>query len=130
MAGDSRVTAGDLVLPDKCRKVHRLRNGSLFGAAGNSENIERLRRAVAKKTPVPKLEEVSALRADPDGTLWCYEGAIWSKVDAPFAALGSGTTAALAAMYAGASAREAVVIACKLDPSSGGRVHVVALRPA
>jgi ATP-dependent protease HslVU (ClpYQ) peptidase subunit len=128
MAGDSRVTAGDLVLPDTCRKVHRLRNGALFGAAGNSEAIERLRRAIVRRTQIPKLEEVSALRVDPDGSLWSYEGSIWSKVDAPFAALGSGTTACLAAMYANATAREAVAIACKLDPSSGGRIHVVKLK--
>ena len=36
----------------------------------------------------------------------------------PFTAIGSGRKAALAAMYCGRSAREAVAVACKIDPYS------------
>lgn len=128
MAGDSRVTFDNTVLPDTGRKVHRLRNGCLFGAAGSAEEIEKLKRTVMRNEDPPKSKDVSALKVDPDGTIWCYEGEIWSKVRTPFAALGSGTIAALAAMYAGADAKEAVKIAIKLDTHSGGRVNVVRLR--
>ena len=38
------------------------------------------------------------------------------KVLTPFTALGSGRHAALAAMHCGKGAREAVAVACKVDP--------------
>lgn len=40
----------------------------------------------------------------------------------PFYAIGSGAKAALAAMHCGKSAREAVKIAARIDPYTGGRV--------
>ena len=43
------------------------------------------------------------------------------KIKAPYA-IGTGASFAFAAMYAGASAVEAVKIACRLDPTSGGRI--------
>jgi hypothetical protein len=42
----------------------------------------------------------------------------------PFYAIGSGTKAALAAMHMGAGAEEAVKIACKVDPHTGGEIQV------
>jgi ATP-dependent protease HslVU (ClpYQ) peptidase subunit len=34
LATDSRITAGDMIVSDKRRKVHRLRDGSLVAWAG------------------------------------------------------------------------------------------------
>jgi len=42
----------------------------------------------------------------------------------PFYAIGSGTKCALAAMHMGATAAEAVEIAKKIDPHTGGKVQV------
>lgn len=44
-----------------------------------------------------------------------------------FVALGSGRKAALAAMYCGKSAKDAVAIAAKVDPYTGGRIVSIAL---
>jgi hypothetical protein len=49
---------------------------------------------------------------------YCREVPILEK----FFAVGSGASAALAAMHCGKSAREAVVIASRIDPYTGGRV--------
>lgn len=43
-------------------------------------------------------------------------------------ALGSGSPAALGALYAGASVKEAVRIACRIDPYSGGRVQYMRVK--
>lgn len=47
----------------------------------------------------------------------------------PFYAVGSGAKAALAAMHCGKSAIEAVRIAAKLDPYTGGRIYSESLTP-
>lgn len=47
-----------------------------------------------------------------------------------FYAVGSGSMAAMAAMYAGASARRAVEIACKCNPESGPPVVTMRLKRA
>lgn len=49
------------------------------------------------------------------------------KVLVPFYSIGSGSKAAMAAMYCGKSAREAVDIAAKLDPYTGGRIVTMRL---
>lgn len=50
------------------------------------------------------------------------------RVKADFFAIGSGGAAAMAAMYCGKSAVEAVKIACKVDPYTGGPVRSLKLR--
>jgi hypothetical protein len=44
------------------------------------------------------------------------------RIEEDFYAVGSGAKAALAAMHCGKSAVEAVRIACRIDPYSGGRI--------
>ena len=50
-----------------------------------------------------------------------------SKVDEPFFAVGSGACAALGAMHMGATAKEAVEIAKKIDLYTGGKVKTLTL---
>ncbi len=52
------------------------------------------------------------------------------KIIEPFYAIGSGAKAALGAMHAGATAEQAVEIACKVDPYTSGPVQVVKLQEA
>lgn len=65
----------------------------------------------------------------PDGL---YEFDVYchgERVDEEFYAAGSGAKAALAALHCGKSAIEAVRIACRIDPYSGGRVVSESLEP-
>ncbi len=129
MAGDTRVTEGRLVHPEKARKVHRLRNGCLFGAAGLSQDIAILKRALARNEKQPKQElDVDALCVMPNGDILFWGGKVWEKIDTPFIAIGSGKKFAYGAMQVGATAREAVRAACKLEKHTGGPVHVVKLK--
>lgn len=130
LATDSRITAGSMVVSDKRTKVHRLRDGSLVAWAGSVQDAELLLRAMRKTTKEkhPKLEDISALHLRVDGTLWEYEGEAWVKQDPGYYATGSGAPYALAAMDAGASARDAVKIAIKRDANSGGRVQSLKLK--
>ena len=55
------------------------------------------------------------------GEIYFFEGKRWYPAKEGWTryACGTGSKAALGAMMAGASARQAVEIACKLDPNSG-----------
>lgn len=51
----------------------------------------------------------------------------WYEVDGPYAAIGSGSPFAMAAMLAGKTPTEAVKIACKMDSNSGMGVKFINL---
>lgn len=59
-----------------------------------------------------------------DGTLeaW-YPSGVSEIIHEKFYAIGSGTKCALAAMYCGKSAKDAIEITKKIDPHTGGRVR-------
>jgi hypothetical protein len=130
LAADTRETDDEqeFIYPGHARKIHRLEGGHLFAAAGDSEQIEVLRRSVVDGSQPPKMKGVEAIVVLPSGRVRFYEGRIWSPVRSPFFALGTGKVAALAAMYANASAAKAVRIAMKLDFCTGGRVETVKLK--
>jgi len=72
----------------------------------------------------PPLEDVSVLWLKPDG-LWLFDSSASPyKLRDKFAAIGSGAQAALGAMHAGTTPRQAVAIAKRIDPNTGGRVYV------
>jgi ATP-dependent protease HslVU (ClpYQ) peptidase subunit len=128
LAADSRVTVGDMVLTDKATKVHRLRDGHLFGWSGNAEDAVRLKQALQKRvTPPPDLD-LSAILISPEGEIRVFEGNIWVTVKSPYYAVGTGANGALCAMDAGADAKTAALIGSKRDTSSGGKIKCVKLK--
>ncbi len=134
LAGDGRETTQNdedsswYKLRDDCVKVHRLKDGRLFGAAHGSEDIERLHTALIKNLPPPKLECVCGLLIDLRRRIWLYEGNIWQHIKLPYYAIGSGAIHAFTALDMGASARVSVRAAIKRDLWSGGKISCVRLR--
>ena len=128
LAGDSRVSAGDMVITDKATKVHRLRDGRLLGWSGSVEDAHRLRQSLSKKTPRPANLNVTALLVHTDGSIHLFEGNEWVKQTEPYYSLGSGSPYAMGAMDAGATATEAARIGSKRDVSSGGKIKCVKLK--
>lgn len=131
LAGDTRVTSDDTILPGWERKVFRLPDGGLFASADDVEGGELLLRAMRKGHPPPRLpenEHVDAILIKPDGKMFFYEGNIWIRYRAPYCAIGTGRPYALGAMARGASAIDAVRIGMKFDAHSGGRVQSLRLK--
>lgn len=126
LAGDTRATDGNTKLPVACRKVWKLRNGCLFGAAGLNEGIKMLKNSL-DGSDTPKLKGVNAIIVRPNGDILTYEGELWGKENAPYVALGSGRDFSLAAMWMGAHAIKAVKAGIHFDKNSGGRVLSVCL---
>lgn len=125
MAGDGRSTRGDIVSGGDRKKVFRLPDGSIIGIAGRTRDAERAVRSLMADPFAP--EEVRGdyhlIRLYPNGQIWSHEDTLTApiRVKPPYA-IGSGSTAAMAAMLAGADATAAVKIATKLDIYSGGKI--------
>jgi ATP-dependent protease HslVU (ClpYQ) peptidase subunit len=126
MAGDGRtLSANDIVLCHGSPKVLRLKDGSLLGCAGTSDVKHKLRDWLEQgaEGPFPKIKGAfSAMLLLPNGEgRYFNEDEKWIAMEFPFA-IGSGSEIALGAMDAGASPEEAVEIACRRDPFSGGAI--------
>jgi 20S proteasome alpha/beta subunit len=132
LAGDTRETDEDMIWNDCTRKVWRLKDGTLYGGAGDAEGCTLLLEALRKGNLLPEMPEsakdVSAIRVTPDGKVYFYEGFTWRRMKEGYLAIGSGRKPALALLRYGASAVDAVKGAMSIDMYSGGRVKTVKLR--
>lgn len=137
LAADSRMTMGKWTETDKCQKLWKLSDGSLIGCAGSWYDIKALVAAVeesiknksGKRAKLPSGKfKADVILVAPSGRVYVYYKG-WSndKYLSDFYAVGSGSTLAMAAMDAGASAVEAVKIAIKRDICCGGKIQKLEL---
>lgn len=122
LAADSLVTLGSTKVHGSYQKIRRI-GGFLIGTAGSVAACQSFIdwvKAGDDEDPPPK-GEYNALIVDPRGKVREIENGSVLPVPrgAKFFAIGSGAPYALAAMYAGASAIDAVKIAAKIDTSTG-----------
>lgn len=128
IAADTLATAGGTRV-GTIRKVGKI-GPLLFGAAGALSDCQRFMDWIARgmKGEQPKLGDgdngAEGFIVYGDSVL-CFNGEKVDRIEARRYACGSGWKMALAAMEAGASAREAVEIACRLDAGSGGEITVL-----
>lgn len=133
MAGDGRSRTGNNIVLDEDKvKVRRLKDGRLLGHAGTAFDTDVLEEWLndgADLAAVPAFDEEHflALLLYPDGTARALNHLGRTCPAALPTAIGTGEEIALGAMAAGASAEEAVRIACRLDSGSGGLVTVLHL---
>lgn len=137
-------------------KIKRLSSGALLGSAGDNDcrAIIALLDKIKDPDRLPSAAELAATRCDYAGLLAFPKGGVWyiatGKHDdagypageeddfgvwpattmGGYAAVGSGADCALAAMDAGATAKEAVAIACRRNVYCRLPVHSVRLNPA
>lgn len=130
MAADGRVTIGQLIVQDNCKKITKLSDGALFALAGDDmlekPLIEWLEEADGGIMP-PQGKEFTAVLVDTSGNLSVFTGAgdrfvPWEGVS--YAAFGSGADAAYGALEMGATADQAVAAAINRDVNSGGSIQV------
>jgi 20S proteasome alpha/beta subunit len=133
LAADTRSMAGGWIMCGSCSKVSKTADGRLLGITGDlaeaSALAEWLRTLPAKRAVArPALKENSAvIEISARGSIRTYEGAGCFKITAPYYAWGSGSPPAIAALYMGASAVEAVKIAARVDNNTGSKVHSVSI---
>lgn len=124
MAGDGISTSLDIIMRRNAPKVRRLPDGSIFGFAGRTADANALYSWLAdgQKGAPPKIKEGRALILRPGGRIEHIgsDGDL-IEIEAP-AAIGSGGELAIGAMEFGANPKQAVEIAARRDPFTGGRI--------
>lgn len=127
MAADGRLTSLDIVFNSQCNKLRRLRDGSIAAGAGESGAIRKIIAWVEDGGTQPKTKGARVLVLRPNGKLELADGGDGLiEVEAPIG-IGTGGDIAIGAMEAGASPAEAVAIAARRDPFTGGDIQVMEL---
>ena len=97
--------------------------GGFASGSGKSAKVCAALNALAEhglNTKIGDDEGISLIWLMGDGSVWAVEKEAIFRIDAKFHAEGSGRDIALGAMAAGASAEEAVLIACDLEQGCKG----------
>lgn len=100
--------------------------GGFIAGSGAAARVKVAIDAIQKQggdaRPAKNDEEINLIWLRADGTVWAVEKEATFQITSPFHAEGSGRAIALGAMAAGASAEEAVRIACDLEQNCRGPV--------
>lgn len=123
MASDSRAFAGYNAAWGKKSKIRRMDDGTLVGVSANvpglGEAIIDWYAAGAIFADAPKTTDAkfTLLAVKPSGEAFLASDSFFlsGPITAPFFAIGTGEGAAHGAMHMGASAVQAVEIACRID---------------
>lgn len=131
IAFDGEHIAADSMLSgayvDTAEKIFKISGGYLMMAGSYSEGLIFKKWCKDRTKPKPKLDDFEALEIRGKKVMYYDEGIEPIPLKAP-AAIGTGCQFAMGAMLAGATAKEAVKIASKLDEATGGRIKVVKVR--
>jgi hypothetical protein len=125
LASDSLATRNPWKLPGSTSKLFRMSDGGMAGVTGDYAPSVRYVEWLngPQETDEPSLGDATVVRIHPDQTCTVYEaGGSYVEDVSAFCAWGSGMPCALAALYMGASAAEAVAVAMVVDTHSGGDV--------
>jgi ATP-dependent protease HslVU (ClpYQ) peptidase subunit len=129
MAGDGLVTREGMIVGQGVAKVWRARDGAILGGAGTYGFDKALTAwwEAGAEGAFPHGKEINALILKPDGScLFVGDCGYPTEQELP-TAIGSGCEYALGAMDAGATAEQAVAIAAKRNPTTGGKITAIRL---
>lgn len=131
IAADSQV-GGEHTYQQWYKKIRKLPSGIIVATAGEvfaGEHFVEWIKSGGDRDDLPDydLDEAHSIVIYPNGHMYEYIGIERMRVKPPFA-VGSGAAYALGVLVHGASARDAVAAAKKLDPDTGGPIKVVRLK--
>lgn len=126
-AADSRVVFGGWRAAYEVEKLYRLPDGTVCGLSGDYSAALKYAKWLADGSggDTPSLVDSTVVQLLHDGSITIHEDGASFSINTLFEAWGSGSVAARAAMYAGASASRAVEIASLLDENTGGQVRTM-----
>lgn len=132
IAYDGKTLAADTLASNgikwRFRKLYRLPDGSLFGAAGSCQEILAVLAWLRRGEKPSDLQNFEGLIVSQAGVSALGMRLMREPVVERYYAVGSGAHFAIAAMACGRSAVQAVRIAARFDPGTGGRVESMRLR--
>jgi hypothetical protein len=130
IAYDGKTLAADRLCvasyKTKARKLWKLSKGRLFGGAGITEQVLAVRAWLEDGGDKPDgLTDFNGILIESGVAYRLEEKLIRDRILERCHAVGSGSPFAITAMHLGKSAREAVLIAARFDPRTGGGVDVL-----
>lgn len=137
IAWDGTVLAGDTLSVQhnlKCtvQKIWRLADGRLYGGAGEYQGVMAVKSWLENgelRDKEPVLDDFAAIIIDQDGRGFRLESQlIYMPICSAYHAVGTGRDFAMAAMFLGKTAQEAVEIAQHFDVYTGGSIQALSLR--
>jgi hypothetical protein len=112
-------------------KFRRVGKG-IVGAAGDWDDVlkfwELIEGKPAKESGLNDDSELEAIELHPDGIFLYAASGKRYRIKDEFFAIGSGAPYAIGAMAMGASPEEAVALASRFDPATGGEIEVIPLK--
>lgn len=138
LAADDRLT-GQSTIWGSVEKIANVGDRWYVGAAGDLDQVTLFldwaraqkavdRRGLPRSRPPMLNRDTEALVVTAVGTVYLWTGsACFTRLTAPFYALGSGAKLAMGAMAFGATAAEAVEIAARYDIYTGGSVTTLSI---
>ena len=129
IAYDGQANWGSMICDSQYKKLKFIKNLAVF-CSGSTSDLPHILGAIEKDqvTVTRDTHGFEGIAVDIKGRLLQYgidkKGRLWKEeisVASPFA-VGSGGAYAMGAMHFGATAIEAVEVACKLDIYSGGEI--------
>lgn len=131
LAADRRITQGGEIVGDTYKKVFRTQDGWIGAWCGTVTDGYAFAEWAINTTreDMPPRGDYVGILINPKGKVFEFEHGkpLPATRRRKFYTLGSGGTAALGALYAGASVKKAVQVAQKIDSASGGGVDVIEL---
>lgn len=133
LAADTRAYGGrGQTSPGQKAKIHRLEDGTRVGIVsavlGEPERFLSWLKDGADRTKwTGDKPDLRALIIRPNGEVFLADDSIWfsGPIECATYAIGSGSDYALGAMAMGATAKQAVYVACDLDQNSGPPVQTL-----
>lgn len=114
-------------------KFRRVGKG-IVGAAGDWDDILKFWEFIEGKPPkesgLNDDSELEGIELHPDGIFMYAASGKRYRIKDEFFAIGSGAPYAIGAMAMGASPEEAVALASRFDPATGGEIEVIPLKAA
>lgn len=131
LASDSRLMS-DVILSDKTRKIFE-NQGMLLGVSGEWDKCVKgiswfKDGADLSDIPEEDFQGLLVIPTFPKEKIYLIGFGYALEIDEPFFSIGSGSSVALGAMYAGASAPGSVLAAIKFQNGCGGEVQKLYLK--
>lgn len=131
LAADSQMNVGNIKIPGAA-KIVSLPNGDILAGAGHLDKVAIAQAFFGQKNWKDKIDEApiwedgfEAILVSKGKLYYCTRNCVPYPVEHPFFAIGSGTDVAMAGMYTGLSAPDAVLLASELDIYTNNKVQIV-----
>lgn len=134
LAADRKITSNEIGgVCGYAKKIVALDNGGYIAGSGDYDMITSVSEWLNGRREAPTDDHMKGsclIYVNPNNEVFCYDSSVQHPSKAfKWEAYGTGAPFAFSALHCGKTAKEAVLIASRIDVHSGGKVDVVHVNP-